>query len=238
MTDQPQDPAEDLDAQIKRVDPDRWLSSRFIADEALRADVIALYAFDHEIARIPGSVSQPLLGEIKLAWWREGLDEVFAGGSVRGHPTLQALAGAIARHRLPRISLDAMIEARVRQLDPTPFADEAARDAWLDAVGGTAAALAAGMLAPDADANLTCWAGRVWVLSVLARRPAGASGLLAPEEARALIGRSLKAARADAARLPAAAFPAVAHAALARTSGRGDVVTRLRLFLAVATGRI
>ena len=43
--------ADDLDGLVRRVDPDRWLATRFIADEAKRADVIALYAFDYELAR-------------------------------------------------------------------------------------------------------------------------------------------------------------------------------------------
>jgi len=38
----------DLDALVRRVDPDRWLASRFIADAARRADVMALYAFDQD----------------------------------------------------------------------------------------------------------------------------------------------------------------------------------------------
>ena len=45
--------SDDLDDLIRRVDPDRWLSSRFISDERARADVIALYAYDHELARAP-----------------------------------------------------------------------------------------------------------------------------------------------------------------------------------------
>ncbi|MDZ4052453.1 MAG: phytoene/squalene synthase family protein, partial [Phenylobacterium sp.] len=44
-------PADDLDALVARVDPDRWLSSRLIADAQDRADVIVLYAYDHELAR-------------------------------------------------------------------------------------------------------------------------------------------------------------------------------------------
>ena len=44
---------DDLDDLIRRVDPERWLSSRFMADPIQRADVIALYAYDHELARAP-----------------------------------------------------------------------------------------------------------------------------------------------------------------------------------------
>ena len=95
---------DDLDSLIRRVDPDRWLTSRFIADPAARADVVALYAFDHELARARRVASMPLMGEIRLTWWREALDEVFEGRAVRRHPTAQALAAAVTRRRLPRRS--------------------------------------------------------------------------------------------------------------------------------------
>ena len=119
---------DDLDDLIRRVDPDRWLSSRFIADPAARADVIALYAYDHELARAPKVASNPLLGEIRLTWWREVLDEAFEGRPVRHHPTAQAIAGVIARRGLARGPLEAMIDARYRELDATPMTEIEALD--------------------------------------------------------------------------------------------------------------
>ena len=44
--------SEDLDGQVRRLDPERWLSSRFVADPQARADVVAIYAFDHELGDI------------------------------------------------------------------------------------------------------------------------------------------------------------------------------------------
>ena len=41
---------DDIDSLIKRVDPDRWLASRLIADPQARADVLAILAVDHELA--------------------------------------------------------------------------------------------------------------------------------------------------------------------------------------------
>ena len=40
--------------------------------------VVAIYAFDHELARAPKVASNALLGEIRLTWWREVLDEASA----------------------------------------------------------------------------------------------------------------------------------------------------------------
>ena len=59
------DATNDLDDQVRQGDPDRWLASRFIADRAARADVVALYALNIELARIAEAVREPLMGEIR-----------------------------------------------------------------------------------------------------------------------------------------------------------------------------
>jgi hypothetical protein len=85
---------ETLDDLVRRVDPDRWLASRFIADTKARADVIALYAFNYELARVAGGVSNALMGEIRLTWWREAMEEIAAGKTPRKHPNVEAVAAA------------------------------------------------------------------------------------------------------------------------------------------------
>ncbi|MFC3080299.1 squalene/phytoene synthase family protein [Phenylobacterium terrae] len=223
---------DDLDALIRRVDPDRWLSSRFIDDAAHRADVIALYAFDHELARAPRVASEPLLGEIRLTWWREVLDEVFEGRPVRRHPTAEALAAVVRRHDLPREPLEAMIDGRYRELDRAPMSrDEAI--GWADATAGQAAAAAARLLDPGQDAAAARAAGQAWALAVMERNGGG------PHLTEA-VAMALKDARS--APVSPAAFPAVAHAAFARPYARrkdlSELGKRVRLTLAVARGRI
>lgn len=227
-------PLDDLDALIRRVDPDRWLSSRYVADPTARADLIALYAYDHEITRAAQVVSEPLLGEIRLAWWREALDEIYQGRPVRRQPTAQALALAVARRALPRALLETPLDARHADLDPAPFADEAALNAWLDAAYGAIMAAAVRMLDPVADPSSVRSVARVWGLSRLPRDRLPA----AYDAGRAATGH-LAAARAEAKALSPAAFPAVAHLVLRERVGRqrqgfGD---RVRLTLAVLTGR-
>ena len=73
------DRRDQLDAQVRAADPDRWLSSRFVADADLRADLIALYAFEAELMVIPSKVTQPLLAEMRFTWWADQMDGVFAG---------------------------------------------------------------------------------------------------------------------------------------------------------------
>lgn len=230
------DPAEDLDALVRRVDPDRWLSSRFIDDARARADVIAIYAFDHELARAPRVASNSLLGEIRLTWWREAVDEIFEDRPARLHPTVQALADLVGRRGLPRERLEAMIDARYRELDSTPMSPEEARD-WALGSAGAAAQLAAGILDPAGDPAAASAAGAAWALAVrMGGEPASAPDL------RPVFSSLVSDARRGVKALSIPAFPAAAHAALAHGRSRGQSGaawrSRLRLILAVALGRI
>jgi phytoene synthase len=218
----------DLDALIRRVDPDRWLSSRFIGQAVLRADVIALYAFDHELARAPRVASNALLGEMRLTWWREALDEIFEGRPVRQHPTAQALAAAVERRGLPREPLETMIDARYRELDPATMTEGELLD-WARDTGGLAAQLAAQTLDPTTEAKMALAGGSAWSLGKrLADNP----------DLRPTFLKVIHAARSASRNLSVAAFPAVAHAALAGRPAKNDFARRLRLTIAVARGKI
>lgn len=228
---EPEDPS-DLDGQTHRVDPDRWLSSRFIADPTARADVIAIYAFDHELGRAPKVASNALMGEIRLTWWREVLDEAYGGAPVRHHPTAQALAVAIARCSLPRQPLETMIDARYRELDPAPMNLADALE-WAQGTGGAAAQAAALALDPAADLAKAAKAGEAWAIG----RLMGTAGMEG-EAAQAALTEALAGGQG----VSVTAFPAVAHATLARLRAKGrlptELETRARLFWAVLSGRL
>jgi phytoene synthase len=230
MTDAPDTPEDlgDLDALIRRVDPDRWLSSRFVPDPPTRADVIALYAFDHELARAPRVSSNPLIGEIRLTWWREAVEEIFRKDRMRRHPTVEALAVAVARQGLEREPLEALIDARYRELDASPLTPEEALD-WARGAGGGMAAIVAGLLDPDHSAEPAREAGAAWALGRrIVKEPQ-----LAP-----VFAAARRRAQGEVRRLRPKAFPAVAHAALAGDGGGGEFARRLRVTWAVARGRI
>lgn len=220
--------AEDLDALLRRVDPDRWLSSRFIGDLEARADVMALYAFDHELARAPRVASNALLGEMRLTWWREAVEEIFEGRPVRHHPAAQALAKAVARRGLAREALETLIDARYRELDPAPMAEAELLD-WARDTGGLVAQVAAQMLDPATEAKMALAGGSAWALG---KRLADSPDL------RPTFLKVIHAARSASRNLSVAAFPAVAHAALAGRPASNDFARRLRLTIAVARGKI
>ena len=230
----------DLDAIVARADPDRWLASRFVQDAEARADLIALYAFNNEIARAPAVASQPLIGEMRLAWWREALEEMSEGRPVRRHPVAQALAEAIRRRGLPHEGLDALVDARLRDLDPWPLTPDEA-EAYVDATAGRLMALAARVLSPQADPRAVIHAARAWGLAGLWRLGGRLPASWTAGEVRERVDGALRRSRVELIGLPVAAFPAAAYATLSRAYVRGrapsELGRRARITLAVALGR-
>lgn len=231
-----------LDDLVARVDPDRWLASRFVSDAQARADMVALTAFNYELARVAGGVSSALMGEIRLTWWREAMEELAAGATPRKHPAVEALAVC----GVDPLALARMAEARLADLEAEPFADEAAVLSYLDATAGALATLTARRLDPAADASALRAAARAYGLAGLWRlKLAGRSRLPADwtaADVQARVANQRQAAAVELKRLPIAAFPAVAPAALARRQAMGRDMSELerkaRLTWTVATGRI
>jgi len=99
----------------RKYDRDRYLCTLF-APSPLRADLLALYAFNLEIAGIRESVSEPLVGQMRLKWWYDALDAIVAGNPPK-QPIAEPLAQAVRRHGLPRAELETLIEARSDDLE-------------------------------------------------------------------------------------------------------------------------
>src|SRR3546814_3218138 len=81
-------------ALVERHDRGRYLASLF-APEAQREHLFAPYAFNHEVAKTAAVVSEPMIGRIRLQWWRERLAGLY-DGAARQNEDVQPLAEAIA----------------------------------------------------------------------------------------------------------------------------------------------
>jgi phytoene synthase len=184
--------------------------------------------------------------EIRLTWWREALDEIFADHSVRSHPAVEAVAQTIRRRGLAQPPFETMIEARIEAIHTPVLADEAAMYRHIDATAGTLMGLAATILDPTALSAAAQPAGRAWGLAGLARlRRVGVDRLPKAWDEAEVRSRARAAsaeARAAARQLPVTAFPAVAYATLANAYAAGrtpsELEKRLRLTAAVLTGRL
>ncbi|OYX32518.1 MAG: hypothetical protein B7Y99_08370 [Caulobacterales bacterium 32-69-10] len=238
---------ETLDALVRRVDPDRWLAARFAGSR--RGDLASLYALNHELARVAETVTTPMLGEIRLAWWGEQIEAMTAA-----HPVIQALRGVAG---LDGERLAAMVQGRGPDLEPEPFADEDALTAYIDGTAGAVMAAAARLLDPATDPATVRGAARAWGWAGLWRAgPAWAArgrrwtplnwGEAEETEIAAHVAHrveaALKEAQTELKALPVAAFPAVAYATLARQYAAGarpnDLQKRARLLAAVVRGKI
>ncbi len=126
--------------EVRRLDRDRFWCALFAPAEA-RPGLMALYGFNLELARIPETVSEPLLGHMRLQWWRDALDAHYAGKPVPDHQTAVALARTIARHGLDHGAFKRLLDGRAFDLDDRPFADLAAFEAYGEATSVTLAGL-------------------------------------------------------------------------------------------------
>jgi len=133
---------------VRRADPDRYFSALF-APVAVRPHLMTLYAFNHEVARVAETVRQPMMGEIRLEWWRETLDGA-RNGAPRNHDVARGLAELFAAHSLPAELFGAILDARAFDSSPEQFADWNAAEAYCDATSGNLMRLAARILGGSA----------------------------------------------------------------------------------------
>jgi NADH dehydrogenase [ubiquinone] 1 alpha subcomplex assembly factor 6 len=119
-------------ALVRRHDRNRYQTALF-APAGRRAALLALYAFNYEIARVRETVTEPMLGLIRLQWWREVLDAAYAGVPPRQHPVVLPLTAAIRDFGLSRGHFGRLIDSRERDLADEPPASLAALEDYAEA---------------------------------------------------------------------------------------------------------
>ena len=213
--------------EVRRLDHERYLAALFAPDTA-RPALMALYAFNIEIAKIAEIVSEPLLGRIRLQWWREAIAEIYDGGG-REHAVIEALAQAVCEHRLSRARLDRMIDARALDLEQTAFPDIAALEAYVAGTAGALCELTLEALGAADEAALTAagHAGLAWGLTGLLRalpHHAAQRRLYMPKD---LLERAEITPEQIFARAPPAALPEIVGPVA--TAARGHLVEANRV---------
>jgi len=153
---------------VRRADPDRYLSALFAPAER-RPLLFALYAFNHELARIGETVKEPMLADFRLEWWREALERARAGRP-RAHDVVRGMAEMFARSGPPLELFEPVIAARRFDAGAGTFADLAALEAYGDATSGGIMRIAARLLGERVpDDALFRHAGTAYALTGLLR---------------------------------------------------------------------
>lgn len=174
---------------LRRHDHDRYLTALFAPAERREA-LFGLFALNHELAKTPEVVSEALLGQIRLQWWRESLEGLYAG-TPRRHEVLDALAPET--ERLPRAELERLLEAREADLEAAPPADLAALEAYAEATGAGLLRAALVLLGAEEEAlrRAARHLGIAYALTGLLRAVpfhAGQKRVLLPEDHLAVAG--------------------------------------------------
>lgn len=139
------------------ISPDRRLALGY-APATARPLFLGLYALDAKLAGIVRSAREPMLGQLKLAWWRDQLAKPVAARPL-GEPVLAALT--------PWGDNATALAALVDGWEPLLGDDYPAKADLADfaAARGTACAALAGLLGADPEAARR--AGQGWALGDL-----------------------------------------------------------------------
>ena len=185
------------------LDPERKLALAYVPLPR-RAALEALWRLDVTLGAVLATGREPLISQIRLAWWREALEKLD-----RERPPAEPLLEALACHVLPAdigVAELTTLEAGWAVLLSTEPLTPRQLDQYAQARGGRLFALSARLLGA-AEPRIEA-AGRIWALIDLARR----SGREAEAQAAVAAAREGGAAF----RWPAALRPLGMLAALAR----------------------
>ncbi len=158
-----------LAAHARAADPDRYMCALFVPPRQ-RAALFALILFNAEIARVRETVSEPMLGRIRLQWWREAIDEIYRGGG-RRHQVAEPLAEAIRAHDLSRSYFDRLIDAREHDLDDAAPESMAALEIYAEESAAPLVSLALEAAGADAvvHSDVARHSGIAWALTGVMR---------------------------------------------------------------------
>ena len=193
-----------LGAALRLRDRELWLATLH-APALARPALTSLFALDCTLAAIPPAVSEPMVGAIRLAWWREAL-EALDHGPAPDEPHLIAAKSLLLPAGLSGADL-AGLEARwAARLDPELTEAESNH---AEAEGGAHLFVLAARLL-GADPVPAALLGRSWAtgaalptdvpkplrlllaLAVLGRQDAAAAAAGRPRAPRATAGRQLR----------------------------------------------
>lgn len=167
------------------LDADRFLALAYAPVRA-RAALRSLWELDATLGAMVAEGSQPLVVQMKLAWWREalaGLDR----GNVPAEPLLVSLFETMIPAGITGEDLSRLTEGWEYLLSPEPLtADDA--EAYARLRGGTLFELSTRLLGGDVPAAVRP-GGAAWAMADLARRSSRDEEIaLALDTARAHLG--------------------------------------------------
>ena len=91
----------------------------------------ALFLIDAAMGEVVRTTHEPMLGPIRLAWWRERLEELDKGGGAPAEPRLQQVESELLPRGVSGRDLAALEPGWLRLFDPFPWDPETSEAIWL-----------------------------------------------------------------------------------------------------------
>jgi phytoene synthase len=130
-----------------------------------RGALAALFSIDRAMGDVVRTTKEPLLGPIRLAWWRERLEELDDDGTAPAEPRLQQAAAELIPRGVTGRELAALESGWPRMFDPFPWTVQTSEAIWFR--GNLLFGLGARVVG-RADARIQ-GAGGLWTLVDAAR---------------------------------------------------------------------
>jgi len=95
-----------------------------------RGALAAIFAIDRAMGDVVRSTKEPMLGPIRLAWWRERLEELDESGRAPAEPRLQAVERELLPRGISGQALAGLEGGWLRLFDPFPWTTETSEATW------------------------------------------------------------------------------------------------------------
>ncbi len=151
---------------VCRQDRERYLSALMAPSQHINA-LMALVAYNQELASAVTGVSEPMLGQIKLQWWIDVIPKI-----LEGEPPAHPVAEALSRvgQTFDAVALQGLAEARNFDLEPERPKTLSLLVNYAEASGGVLHAQMADVLGGSADERSAAHlVGTAWALIGLMR---------------------------------------------------------------------
>lgn len=160
-----------LEDLVRQHDRDRYVIAMF-APPSVRAALMTLLAFNVEVARIRETVSEPLIGQMRLQWWRDVIQTISDGGDApQGHPVAESLASLIKSEQLDTRRFATLINAREADMLDQPPENLAGLTDYCGGTSGEFHTIAMSLLSDVGEPEIKAahLAGTAWALTGLVR---------------------------------------------------------------------
>jgi phytoene synthase len=105
---------------MAELDRDRFLALSYVPAQH-RPALNALWSLDAALGAVLTTGREPLISQIKLAWWRDALEELDGTGRAPAEPALQAIASYVLPLGIKGADLAAMEAGWTLLLTPDPL---------------------------------------------------------------------------------------------------------------------